>query len=153
MKHKYYLIYQTTNLVNGKIYNASEREAIKNNFSSVGSFTIKKFHAVGKAEWNNIVIANNAKINGKIYKEVPFCVFDYKSDSIRDFFDGLTIPAEDFMFEIANSGNCYLTMNMKNASRGPKSVSIKVDDRDQSQPVMEDNKISKWLEEAKGLFD
>ena len=140
-------------LVKNKIHNDSVKDSINSDFAEVGSFTIKKFHVAGKAEWNNIVIANNAKINGKIYKEVPFCVFDYKSDSIRDYFDGVTIPGNDFMFEIGNSGNCYLTMNMKNASRGPKSVSTKVDDRDQSQPVMEDNKISKWLEEAKGLFD
>ena len=93
------------------------------------------------------------QVNTYFYKEVPFCTFDYKSNSIRDLFDGVTIPAEDFMFELANSGNCYLTMNMKNASHGPKSVSTKTDDRDQSQPVMEDDKISKWLEEAKGLFD
>lgn len=141
-------------LVKNRIHNdPSVKAYINYAFSEVESFTIKKFHAVGKAEWNNIIIANNAKINGKIYKEVPFCVFDYKSDSIRDYFDGVTIPGNDFMFEIGNSGNCYLTMSMKNASRGPKSVSTKTDDRDQSQPVMENDKISKWLEEAKGLFD
>ena len=141
-------------LVKNRIHNdPSVKAYINYAFSEVESFTIKKFHTLGKSEWNNVVIANNVKINGKIYKEIPFCVFDYKSDSIRDYFDGVTIPGEDFMFEIANSGNCYLTMSMKNVSRGPKSVSTKVDDRDQSQPVMEDNKISKWLEEAKGLFD
>lgn len=141
-------------LVKNRIHkDPSVKDIINNDFAEVGSFTIKKFHMLGKLEWNNVVVANNVKINGKVYKEVPFCTFDYKSDSIRDFFDGLTIPGEDFMFEIGNSGNCYLTMDMKNASRGPKSVSTKTDDRDQSQPVMEDDKISKWLEEAKGLFD
>ena len=140
-------------LVKDKIHNDSVKDSINSDFAEVGSFTIKKFHMLGKLEWNNVVVANNVKINGKNYKEVPFCTFDYKSDSIRDFLDGVTIPGEDFMFNIGNSGNCYITMNMKNASRGPKSTSTIVDDRDQSQPVMENDEISKWLEEAKGLFD